>query len=129
MNQPAITVIINNNTYSLSTNNVEAIRRIPGAERQQLIALLEVVKQQERAAQSSVRQATPETSSTVYHAGNPINHQTMRPERLGSGDVDSLMAQLIMEEKSKQKPGLTKQTIYKWVGALAIVIILLVLVL
>ena len=60
--------------------------------------------------------ATTETTSTVYNAGNPINHQTMGSERLGSGDVDSLVAQLIMEEKSKQKPGLTKQTIYKWVG-------------
>lgn len=129
MNQSAITVIINNNTYSLSTSNVEAIRSIPNADRQQLIALLEVVKQQQSAAQSPIRPATTETTSTDYNAGNPINHQTMRSERLGGGDVDSLMAQLIMEEKSKQKPGLTKQTLYKWMGGLAIVIILLVLIL
>ncbi|MEN8169984.1 MAG: hypothetical protein ABFS08_07155 [Pseudomonadota bacterium] len=129
MNQPAITVIINNNTYSLSTSNAEAIHSIPNADRQQLIALLEVIKQQESAAQSPVRQATTETTGTVYNAGNPINHQAIKSERLASGDVDSIMAQLIMEEKSKQKPGLTKQTIYKWVVGVAIVIILLVLVL
>lgn len=115
MNQPAITVIINNQTYSLSAGNVEAIRHIPDADRQQLIELLEVVKQQESATQSPpVRQVTTETS---------------RSERLGSGDVDSLMAQLIMEERSQQKPGLTKQTIYKWVVGLAVVVIILVVVL
>ncbi len=128
MNQP-ITVIINNNTYSLSTSNAEAIRTIPNADRQQLIELLEVVKQQDSAAQSPVRPAATETTSTVYNAGKPIDHQTIRAERLSSGDVDSLMAQLIMEERSQQKPGLTKQTLYKWVGSLAIVIILLVVVL
>ena len=115
MNQPAITVIINNNSYSLSANNLEAIRRIPTADRQHLIALLELVKQQQSATQSPpVR---------------PITTESSRSERLGSGDVDSLMAQLIMEEKSQQKPGLTKQTIYKWVGGVAVVIIILVLVL
>ncbi len=128
MNQPAITVIINNNSYRLSTRNVEAIRRMPNAERQQLIALLEIVKQQPSAVPSAVRPATTQTTSTVYNTGNPINHQTMKSERLGSGDVDSLMAQLIMEERSQQKPGLTKQTIYKWVGGIAVVIILLVVV-
>lgn len=128
MNQPAITVIINNNTYSLSTSNVEAIRSIPRTDRQQLIALLEAVKQQEHAA-SPVRQPRTETTSNRYNAGTPTNHQTMRPEHLSSGDIDSLMTQLIMEEKSKEKPRLTKQTIYKWVGGLAIVLMLLLLVL
>ena len=115
MIQSAITVIINNKTYSLSAGNVEAIRHIPDADRQQLIALLELVKQQESATQSPpVRQVTTETS---------------RSERLASGDVDSLMAQLIMEERAKQKPGITKETIYKWVVGVAVVIIILVLVL
>lgn len=128
MNPRVITVIINNNTYSLSTNNVETISSISAADRQQLIALLELVKQQEHAA-SPVRQARTETTSNRYNASTPTNHQAMRPERLSSGDIDSLMAQLIMEEKSKEKPRLTKQTIYKWVGGLAIVLMLLLLVL
>jgi hypothetical protein len=129
MNQPAITIIINNKTYSLSAGNVEAIRRIPDADRQQLIALLELVKQQESAA--PVREVTTEVNSScektssAYNAGNPRD----RSERLASGDIDSLMAQLIMEERAKENPGITKQSIYKWVVGVAVVVIFLVLVL
>ena len=124
MNPPAITITINGTSYSLSTDNPGAIRSMADADRQQLMALLEVIKQQERVAPSPINPATTETPSTTYNAANSIH----RSERLASGDVDSIMAQLIMEEKATQKPGLTKQTLYKWVAGVAIVIILLVLI-
>lgn len=126
MNQPAITVIINNKPYSVSANNIEAIRNIPPADRQELIALLEAVKQQGCTTQPPVKPTATEMASRAYNAVDPAMHQTMRSERLSSGDVDSVMAQLIMEERSKEKPGLTKQTIYKWVGGITVVTILLV---
>lgn len=101
---------------------------IPDADLQQLIGLLEVVKQQQGVAKSAVTPATTVKMSTTYNAGAPINPHAMRSERLSSGDVDTLVAQLMMEERSKQKPALTQKTIYKWVGGIAVVIILLVLV-
>ena len=125
MNPPAITITINGTSYSLSADNPEAIRSMPDADRQQLIALLEVVKQQ----QQPVTPASTEASSTAYNVGSPITPQTKRTERLGSGDVDTLVAQLMAEEKAKSKPGLTQGDIYKWVGGIAIAIILLMLLL
>jgi hypothetical protein len=38
------------------------------------------------------------------------------------------MARLIMEEKSKQKPALTKRSVYKFIGGLALLAIVLILI-
>ncbi len=122
MSQAPITIIINNNTYTLSATNIESLRGIPDADRQQLIALLEVMKQQERTLQPPHQQATTRANTSVV---KPTSLPTTRPERLGSGDVDNIMAQLIMEERANQKPEITTQTIYKWAAIAAIVIIFL----
>jgi hypothetical protein len=49
-------------------------------------------------------------------------------EPIGKGDVDQLMARLVLEEKNNRKPGLTQQGLYKWMGISVAVIILLVLI-
>lgn len=131
MNHPTITITINDKTYSLCASDVDAIRNIPGTDREQLVTLLEAVKKQENQAQvSNQHVAEPsQTAATGSGFSNSLDHQNINAEHLGNGDIDALMARLIMEEKSTQKPGLTKQSIYKWVGAIAVTVILLILIL
>ncbi len=135
MEQATITFIINGKTYSLCASDIETIRKIPDADRQQLITLLGAVKQYDRLVQADVQQVADkvkifsQAATNAPEAGNMLDHHNIEPERLGSGDADDLMARLILEEKRKQKPGLTKQTIYKFIGGVAVIVIILVLIL
>ena len=112
MSQPTITFIINKIPYALNASNVEAIQKMPSADRQQLIALLEAIKREEKPTQAS---ATPAAAPLPTH------------EPLGL-DPDALMAQLAMEDKINQKPGLTVQSLYKWVAGISISIMVLILI-
>ncbi|MFK8050921.1 MAG: hypothetical protein AB8B81_21015 [Halioglobus sp.] len=124
MNSSAITFVINGATYRLGAGDISAIRNIPEADRAELVALLEAVQAQDVASKAAVQaaaaRATISISSSVGSSGQPLP----KAERLGSGDVDALMAKLIMEEKRERKPGLTKQGIYKVVGFFVVVILL-----
>lgn len=112
MNQPKITFIINKIPYALTVTDVEAIKKMPSADRQQLMALLEAIKREESSAQpSSIPAAAP----------------TQSPARQDI-DPDVVMAQLAMEDKLNQEPGLTKQSLYKWVLGIAVSIIVLILI-
>ncbi len=134
MEQPKITFIVNNTTYSLRANDAEALRDIPGADRQQLIVLLEAIKQQDALARVAVQNAVDrvKVSSRIPLNGPAdegiLDHKAPKPERLGSGDIDALMNRLIMEEKRDKTPGLTTQDLVKWVVGLTVAIILLVLI-
>lgn len=135
MEHPRITFIVNNNTYSLRASDSTAIGDIPSADRKPLIALLDAIRQQESRSQSVVQDAldrsrnlsqlSPAQSSATSAR---VGHPTPKPERLGSGDADALMAKLILEEKSNKKPGLTKHGIYKITAGFAIAVFLLVLI-
>lgn len=135
MKQPPIIVIVNKKPYTFSANDTEVIRSIPSADRQQLITLLEAIKQQENQSQASVQQAaamasaTSTLASTAAGAGNSPIPQAMNRERLHNGDADALMAQLIMEENLNKKPTLTKRSIYKWTAIVALIVFVLVLIL
>jgi hypothetical protein len=134
MKQPAVTFVVNNRTYSLSASDTEAMRNIPAADRQQLITLLEAIKVQDSLARAAVQAAAESVIAPSQAAirapetGNRTTHQDSKPERLGSGDVDALMARLILEEKQNQKPGLTKQGLYKVLVGAAVFIFFLVLI-
>lgn len=117
MKPPTIIVIINKKPYTLNANDGESMRSIPSAVRQQLITLLEAIKREERAVTTSV------------DASNMSAHQEMRAENQESRDADAVMAKLIMEEKLNQKPVLTKESIHKWMGIIALIVFLLVLIL
>lgn len=64
----------------------------------------------------------------------PVNIRPVVPDvrassqALGAGDRHELSARLIMEEKQKQKPGLDKRGIYKWLAIFAISVVLIILV-
>jgi hypothetical protein len=112
MSQPTITFIINKIPYALTASNVEAIKKMPSADRQQLMALLEAIKREENAAQPSATPAAATTQSPAPQQMNP----------------DDLMARLAMEDKLNQEPGLTKQSLYKWVAGITVGIIVLILI-
>jgi hypothetical protein len=129
MKQSPIIVIINKKPYTLYTSDIESIRDIPNADRQQLVTLLEAIKQLNNPAQSVTQQVTAKVGLTSQVAEDAPDIASMRPERLRSGDADAVMAQLIMEEDLNKNPGLTKHSIYKWIGGAAVIIILLVIIL
>lgn len=130
MEQPVITFIMNGKTYRLSADRPEAIRHIPKADREQLVVLLEAVKLQDDGSAApvpSVEVKVAMTAPAAMPANNITKVQSVKPERIGAGDVDDLMARLIMEEKRNKKPGLSQQTVYKWAGGILVFVLLLVL--
>ena len=111
MSQPKITFIINKIPYALTANDVEAIQKMPSADRQQLMALLEAIKREETAAQP------PSTK--------PASAQAPARQNI---DPDALMAQLAMQDRLNQKPTLTKQSVYKWVIGITVGFFVLILI-
>ena len=123
MNQSGITFVVNGNAYSLRPDDVAAVSAISAADRQQLITLLETVKQAERTADRRAE------ASRLEEAGaDPLDRGRIKPERLGAGDADALMARLVMEENSHKKPIPTRQGLYKWIAVVAVVVIFLIVV-
>jgi hypothetical protein len=112
MSQSTITFIINKVPYALNATNVEAIRKMPSEDRQQLVALLEAIKRVDKPAVSS---ATPAAVYTPSPTDKPL-------------DPDALMAQLAMEDKLNKKPVLTTQSLYKWVAGISAIVIILILI-
>ena len=134
MSHPRITFIINGTTYSLCASETEAMGNIPAADRGQLIALLEALKSQEASSHEAVEKvvnyATQSAPAATFNTGavGQIQQQP-KPERLGTGDVDALMARLVMEESQNKKQGLTKQGIYKGLAGFLALVVLLVMIL
>lgn len=121
MNQPGITFVVNGNAYSLQPDDRAAVGAIPAADRQQLVALLEAVREAERAAQKLA-----EDSRQLLARSDPYDIDRVKPERLGAGDADALMARLVMEENRHKKSIPTRQGVYKWIAIFAVVVVLLV---
>ena len=135
MKQPTIIFIINGTTYSLCASDTKAIRNIPSVDRHHLVTLLEQVKHQERLSVDVVQQEIDKAkfysrdAKSVPEAGIQPDHKAIKSERLGSGDIDALMARLVLEEKRSRKPALTKRGIYKVIGLFAVFVVLLILIL
>lgn len=123
MQQSAITLVINGNAYSLRADDVAAVGAMPAADRQQLMSLLETLKSAQRTADRIVQD-----SLRVAAGAAPHRMDQVKPERLGAGDADALMARLVMEENRHKKPLPTRQSLYKWVAVFAVVVILLVVI-
>ena len=130
MDESRITFVINGKTFSLRASDGEGIGAVPAAERQQLVDLLEAVKQQENRAREIARRAMGNATTSpggIARVAEP-NYSPGRGERLGTGDVDALMARLVAEDSRNRKPGLTREGLLKWVLGAVAVIILLVLI-
>ena len=128
MEPSAITFVINGNAYSFGAGITDAVAAIPAAERRQLIALLEAIKEEEARVNRVAVSAVTHTKVVEGLPGDgQINSQTP-PERMGRGDVDALMARLVMEEGRDKKRVPTRQGLYKWFAVFAVVVILLVII-
>jgi len=130
MDQSRITFVINGQTFSLRPGDADGIGAIPAAERQQLIELLQAVQQHDRRVGDIARSARDRAAlSPAGTAG------TMQPEyrpagaeRLGSGDVDALMARLVAEDNRNRKSAPSREGLLKWVlGAVGAVILLVLI--
>jgi len=108
---------------------------MPSVDRQHLVTLLEQVKSQEMLSVAVVQQEIDKAkfysrdAKSVPGAGIQPDHKTIKPERLGSGDIDALMARLVLEETRSRKPALTKRGMYKVISLFAVFIVLLILIL
>ena len=130
MDQSRITFVINGQTFSLRPGDADGIGAIPAAERQQLIELLQAVQQHDRRVSDIARSARDRAA--LSPAGTPGGMQPeYRPagaERLGSGDVDALMARLVAEDNRNRKSAPTREGVLKWVlGAVGAVILLVLI--
>lgn len=127
MEQQVITCVINGNAYKLCAADSASIKKVSSADRQLLISVLEAVQKHEQASHAAVAKAVSSASVNLTGVAAAGRSQA-KPGRLGGGDVDALMARLVEEEKRKQKPGLTKKSVYKFVGGMTLLIFLLVLI-
>jgi len=135
MAEPRITIIINGTTYSLCADNAEAIGHMPLVDRQHLITLLDVVRSRTDPAQ--VPAPRPSPAAAIAAPGKPatpvgaapVTAREATPERMGSGDIDALMARLAAEDSQRRKPALTRAAIYKVTGGFLLLILLLVVML
>ncbi len=135
MENKPITFVINGNAYSLCATDTEAIRKIPTVDRQELISLLDAVKKQDELALAALERRINKAKISAQ-AANPASvaktstGQTLGEEarRLGGGDVDNLMAKLMLEEKRNQKALPTKDSLYKWMAIFIAVVVLLFLI-
>ena len=149
MKNTEIKIVVNGRTYSLRAENQEAFQYISEPDRIELLALLDAIKSQSESVQGAgvkLDSAEPEAHQSAPQKRSPPSpHQAHRadlaraskrlgavpfanPTRPGKGDIDDVMAKLILEEKSQQPAGLTKGSIYKFVGISLALVIVLVLV-
>lgn len=123
--QQAITCVINGNAYKLSAGDVSAMSNMPEADREPLLLMVDAIKAQQLKTQAALQQALHKTTHSASAAAKPAEE---KPERLGAGDIDALMAKLVLEEKQQKKPPLTQQKIIKIMLAVVAAIILITLI-
>ncbi|MFT7559719.1 MAG: hypothetical protein ACI93R_001634 [Flavobacteriales bacterium] len=133
--QPTLAFMINGKTYKICASDNESIRNLPKAYRPYLLTLLEAVKQQDDASLTSdtakplgQKPLTPKVSSEIKAAGlNPVS-PSAPSERMSSGDIDNVMARLIMEDKENINLGITKKGMVIFVVILMLIILSLMFV-
>ncbi|WP_019529692.1 hypothetical protein [Dasania marina] len=126
MSVSPITCIINGNVYKLTAHDSLPVQQMPAADRQQLLSVLALVQRCEQQSKVAVQQAVQVASG--QGSASTTSTASAKPERLGSGDVDALMARLIQEEQQNKKPALSKQRLLRNVLLTIAVIIVLTLI-
>lgn len=120
MKQPSITVVIQASTYTLRSDDPAGMRDMPSEHREHLIRLLDVLRVQHEASRRRVQAAMTGAVSPAARSDSGADR-----EPLGKGDVDELMARLVLEERSRKKPGIKPATIYKFAAVIIAIIVLL----
>lgn len=126
---PTITVIINGKDYRLNADNPAALSQLPTADGAELLHLLEALKRERQRASKAVQDALQKKPQIKAKTPQEQARSSLaKTDRLGRGDADALMAQLVAEEARNRKPGLSPQGVYKFVGGSALLVILLLLI-
>ena len=133
MTAPTMTLVVNGNAYKLSATNTASLTAVSPGDRQALLAVLEALKRCDQAAEQTVEQAVAiarraQPESTPGHADQAEPIDALKVERMGSGDVDALMARLIAEDQQSRKSQTKSRSLIKAVAALLAVIVLLVMI-
>lgn len=139
MSLKPITIVVNDTPYRLDLGDRESLQQLSPADRAQLIILLEALKRQPEAQAPGVDQTreplvdiTDVPSLTAVQPGRATEQgsaSTTSNTRLGSGDVDAIFAQLVMQENMNSKPPLTARSLYTFILGVAVVIVLLIVLL
>ena len=123
MKSDSITIKIGDRTYEVDTANPESLNNMQESDRLLLVELLETLK--------------PDSTSpeSVYVSHNPapeVNRETQNQnisaKNMGKGDIDTLVATLMAEERSKRKPGIDQRSFLKIIGGVASAIVLLIII-
>lgn len=125
MNQSKITFIVNGNTHCLDAGDTQALRKIPSADRQQLMVLLNAVK-----TAGAIPQSTTQNLQTAARP-NMAKHasaKSFQSSHKVTPSADELMARLIVEDRSARGEGLTKKGVYIFIGVFTTAVILLVVI-
>ena len=124
MSSDKITFVVNGHSYAISASEPETLTAIAATDRKALITVLEAVKQQQKASEQRADQILMQTAVPISD-----NLATaIKPERLGRGDAEAVMARLILEEKAKQKNPSSERIFYKWIIGFAALVIMAILV-
>jgi len=121
MQQQKITFIVNGQVYKVDINDRRTLQKIAKVDRLQLIHALETLK--------NVDEAEPQVA--VEPVKTPVQPAMKsptppQPHRTGKGDVDSLMQQLIMEQKPQHTNIPDKTAVYKWFLIFFVVLVILI---
>ena len=131
MSASTITLVVNGNAYQLSATNTASLRAINPCDRRALLMLLEALKYDDQLAPRIADRVLPQTCSTITDdvivEGSHIT-ESLSQERMGSGDVDALMAKLIAEDQQSRKSQKNRPSMIKWAAMLVMAIILLVVI-
>ena len=125
MSTDKITVVVNSHSYHISASEPETLTAMVTTDRKALITLLEAIKHQQKASEQRAEQILlPTAAPTSDRLAAAI-----KPERLGRGDADAMMARLILEEQSKQKKPPSQRSFYKWIIGFTALVIMAILIL
>lgn len=133
MTASTMTLVVNGNAYKLSATNTASLTAVSPSDRQALLALLEALKRCDQAAGKTVEQAVAvahraQPVSTASHIHQAESVDSLKVERMGSGDVDALMARLIAEDQQNRKSQTKPRSLIKAAAVLLAVVVLLVMI-
>lgn len=87
MQSSMITMVLNGNTYRLNANDRESIGKLSKEDKQQLLALLEAIKQEEKLSEAAVQQALNKAKLSTSNSASIL---CAAPNSTGQANMDGL---------------------------------------
>lgn len=138
MKQSNVTFFLNGNTYHLSATDTQAIKTISKGDRQQLLEILEAIKAVSVVSQSAISHGLQADKPQLRQGNAGLSSASSIDSQVSqkvdgfntekTSNVDALMAQLMVEDRTQRGEGLTKKGVYTFIGVFTAVVIILILV-